>query len=344
MKEGLWAVAWLAGCLLTGCSKQEGRGPAELAASKGANLPVAQVTVIEARVRAQARPVEVMGTVRPQLRAIIEAKASGRIEKMAVGLGQRVKAGELLLEIEARDREARAEQAAATRRQADTDLKRMTALLKQEALTQAEFDGAEARFRVADAALREAETMLGYATVAAPFDGMVARKLADVGDLAAPGKPLLELEDSEGMRFVAEVPESLIARIAVGKEMEVRFEGDLAAKATVAEVAPMGDPVTRTARVELKLEGRGLRSGTFGRLLVPAGEETMLLVPASAIQKRGQMELMFVARDGHAELRLVKTGREFGAEVEVLSGIAAGEKIIGANGAGLRDGQPISIP
>lgn len=284
---------------------------------------------------------EVVGTVEAKRRAIVEAKTSGRIEALPVRLGQNVKKGELLVQLDAREIQARLDQATATREQAQTDLKRLTALLQQQALTQAEFDAGQARFRVADAALREAETLLGYSEVTAPFEGVIVRKMAEVGDLAAPGKPLLEIEDPSAQRFIANVPDALIQEIRPGMELPLQLHGK-EVTARVAEIAPAGDPVSRTARVELDLPESGLRSGSFGRLLVPAGNQPMLAVPPQALLTRGQLDLVFVVHSNGAELRLVKTGKRFEKTVEILSGLSAGEQVVAENAETLRDGQPVT--
>jgi RND family efflux transporter MFP subunit len=320
-----------------------GCGEAEVGhAAAGDQTPV-PVKVAAAVAKPMPQVAEVVGTVQAKLRAVIEAKMSGRIEKMPARLGQVVKQGDPLVQLDAREIQARVDQAAATREQAETDLKRLTVLLQQQALTQAEFDAAQARFRVADGALREAQTSMGYAKVIAPFDGVIVRKMADVGDLAAPGRPLLEMEDSTQMRFIADVPEAFISQIKPGAEMVIKIEpGGQRLKGKVVEIAPTGDPVSRTSRIELDLSEGALRSGSFGRLLVPTGEVPMLIVPAGAVVPRGQLEIVFVVKSNRAHLRLVKSGRRVGDGVEILSGLSSGEQIVIENAAELQDGQPVS--
>jgi RND family efflux transporter MFP subunit len=329
----LSVVCWLA---TGGCKKAEptAAGPAELAI-----VPVRTVAVASGEHR---NFQEVAGTVEAKLQAVIEAKTSGRIISLPMRLGQEIRKGELLVELEASEIQARLDQASATREQAQTDLRRLTALLQQQALTQAEFDSAQARFRVADAALREAETMLDYAHVTAPFDGVIVRKMADVGDLAAPGKPLLEIEDPSALRFVADVPEGLIASLRPGMDLPLRL-GSRELSARVAEIAPTGDLGSRTSRVELDLAASDVRSGTFGRLLVPAGDRTMLRVPRAALVTRGQLEMVFVVSSNRADLRLVRTGKRLEQEVEILSGLSTGEQVVAENATALRDGQPVTL-
>lgn len=138
---------------------------------------------------------EVVGTVRPKLRSDIEAKVSGRIEQMRAVPGQLVKRGELLVQLDAREIQAKLDQATASRDQAESDLVRYTKLIAQHAITQQEFEASQSRARIARASVTEAETMLGYTKITAPFNGVITSKLSDVGDLAAPGRPLLKMED-----------------------------------------------------------------------------------------------------------------------------------------------------
>jgi RND family efflux transporter MFP subunit len=187
--------------------------------------------------------------------------------------------------------------------------------------------------------------MLGYAKVAAPFDGVVSRKFADIGDLASPGRPLVELEDPRALRLEADVPEALISHVQQGAKMAVRvstlndwLEG------VVSEIAPAADLNSRTFRVKLDLPNTpGLRVGLFGRVAVPVGESLEPRVPAGALVQRGQMEMVFIVTEGHARMRLVKSGKRYGDEVELVSGVNPGEQIAVAGATDLLDGQPVSI-
>ena len=167
---------------------------------------------------------------------------------------------------------------------------------------------------MADAAAAAAKTDADYTKVTAPFDGVITRKYADVGDLAAPGKPLLEMEDARDLQLETDVPEAVIDRLTLGDKLGVRVSGvrnELAG--TVSEIAPSADPNSRTFLVKLDLlPTPGLRAGQFGRVAVPVGETSALRVPASAVLQRGEMELVFVVANGHAQLRIVKTGKRVG--------------------------------
>lgn len=328
----------LAALTLAGCGRKTDHASVKL-------LPPADVRVQIAGSKSRAATEEEVGTVRPKLSAAIEAKISGRIDQMLVASGQAVTNGQLLVQLDAREIQARCDQAAAARQQAENDFKRASDLMGQNILSQSEFDAAQSKFRVAEASETEAKTMLAYTKITAPFDGVITRKLADVGDLASPGKTLLQIENPSALRLEADVPEALMANLKLGDKLNVRVAsvaGDIAG--TVVELSPAADPNSRTFLVKLDLPNEaGLRSGQFGRVAVPVGEVESIRVPAVAVVQRGQMEMVFASVNGHAQLRLVKTGRHVGDEVEIVSGLNSGEPIVTDGATGLEDGQPISI-
>jgi RND family efflux transporter MFP subunit len=332
------ATLLLAALALNGCGRQS-------ANATGEALPavIVQAQVVENKSRVATE--EDVGTVRAKLHSVIEAKVSGKIEQMLVVPGQNVEAGELLVQLDAREVQAQMDQAAAVREQAESDLKRATDLFQQKILSQSEYDSAQSKFRVADAAAAEAKTLLGYMKVTAPFAGVITRKYADVGDLAAPGKPLLEMEDAGDLQLETDVPEAVIGRLTLGDKLGVRVSGvsnELAG--VVSEIAPSADPNSRTFLVKLDLPpAPGLRAGQFGRVAVPVGETSALRVSATAVLQRGEMELVFVVVNGHAQLRIVKTGKRVGDEVELVSGVDAGEQVVTEDASGLMDGQPVTL-
>ncbi len=328
----------LTALLLAGCREKVGLPVSE-------NLPPAAVRVQTVENKQRIATEEVVGTVRAKLHSVIEAKISGRIEKMLVVPGQNVKTGELLVQLDAREVQAQLDQALAVRQQAQSDLKRATDLIQQKILSQSEYDNAQSKFRVADAAATEAEALLGYTKVIAPFDGVITRKYVDVGDLASPGKPLLEMEDARDLRLEADVPEAVISHLTLGDKLGVRVSGVTnELDGVISEIAPSADPSSRTFLVKLDLPTTpGLRAGQFGRAAMPVGETSALRAPASAVVQRGQMELVFVVVNGHAQLRIVKTGKRIGDEVDLVSGVDAGERVVVDGVASLVDGQPLTI-
>ncbi len=309
------------------------------------SLPPVAVTLVTVETQGLPSAEDVVGTVRAKLRAAVEAKIQGRIESLLVVPGQSVKAGDTLASLDAREVKARVDSALALRDQAVRDLDRIRQLVKDGAATAAELDAAEARQRVAAAAVTEAETMLGHARVVAPFAGVITRKLTDVGDLATPGRPLVEIEDPAQLRFEADVPEALVERVKLGTKLPVRVSSvNGSVEGVVGEIAPVAEAVSRTYLVKLDLPPvAGLRAGQFGRVAVPTGDASVPHIPASAIIQRGQLEYVFVAEAGKAQLRLIRTGKRFGSEVEVVSGLSAGEKAVAVDPAKVQDGQPLEV-
>ncbi len=333
------ALAYVAAAIgLAGCGAKP-----EPARAATPNLPAARVRISTVEVKPRAAVEEVVGTVRAKLQATLEARLSGRIDKLPVALGQAVKAGDLLAHLDAPELAARLEPAAATAEEARRDWERVSGLLERQAATRADSDAADARYRRAKGEVAEARAMIGYTEVLAPFDAVVTRKWVEVGDQATPGKPLISLEDPSALELEADVPEGIGSAIHPGARLTCRVEGvagDLAG--TVGEIAPAADPASRTLRVKLRLpQQAGLKSGQFARLAVPIGESRSLRVPASAVVLRGQLEIVFAVADRRAQMRLVKTGARVGDEVEVLSGLVAGDRVATDGAAGLIDGQPL---
>lgn len=324
--------------VLTGCHKQTETMLVQ-------SLPSIAVSAEAVQSRAHQAFEEVVGSVQSRQRAEIEPKISARVERLLVAPGSVVEAGDLLVQLDGREIQARLDQAGATLEQASNDLRRFTGLLKSDTITQAEFDAVQARQRVAQAAKVEAETMLGYTRITAPFDGVITRKLAEVGDLALPGRPLLVLEDPKALRLEADVPEALIENVKLGADLTVTIASvNRPIPGRVSEIAPAADPQSRTFRVKLDLPpAPGLRLGLFGRVEVPVTGNVALRAPASAVLLRGQMELVFVVEDDTAQLRLVKTGKRLGDEVELVSGVEPGELVVINPPNELLDGQPVEV-
>jgi len=328
----------LAALLVSACHNKES------SATPAASGPAVAVELTPATLETHQATEDVVGTVRSKLRAVIEAKVSGRLLQYRADPGQVVKAGEQLAELDVQEIRAKCEQAKAVLDQAQRDLGRQQLLIASKATSQQELDAAAARVKVAVAGLNEAETMLGYAKVTAPFDGVVTRKLADVGDLAMPGKPLMEIEAPSVLRFETDLPESLLDRVKLGASLPVTIPSlPQPLTAIVSEISPVADAVSRTFLIKLDLpNAAGLRPGQFGRVAVPVAEAKLLLVPRRAVLKRGQMEAVFVVRGNRALLRLVKTGKSMGEKLEILSGLEPGDAVVTSDEAQLTDGQSVT--
>lgn len=203
---------------------------------------------------------------------------------------------------------------------------------------------AEARVAQANAGVDQAKTMLSYAVLTAPFPGIVTRKTVDAGDLAAPGTPLLVVDDPRQYRLEALVDEAHAPGVALGAKVTVHLDAaneDLTG--VVSELTPAADPVTRSSVIKVDLPPHpALRSGIFGRARFASATEPALTAPATALYQRGQLTGVFVVGAGDtARLRLVTVGKRFGEALEILSGLEPGERIVVNNVVQVTDGATV---
>ena len=289
--------------------------------------------------------VEVVGTVEAVDQAVIAAKISGTIIEIPVVLGSAVSRGDLLVKINADEISARVLQTQAQLAQAQRNLKREEKLLKQNASTQETVRSMRDMLAVAEAGHREAASMLSYSTITAPFSGVVTKKIANSGDLATPGTPLLHLENPEQLQVVASIPESITLQIRQGDRLSIQIPADRSTHAgIVAEISPVISPRSRTSKIKINLvSAPSLRTGMFARVGLPGTETTTLMIPEQAVVLFGQLEKVFVVQQDKAQLRLVRTGMRTKGMVEILSGLQAGEQIVTENNRLLVNGQQLRI-
>ena len=207
----VFALALFAGC--TRQAPDSGAGP---------SLPPLKAQVAVVHLETVPVLTEITGTVHAVERAQLAAKVMGSIDTMPFTLGQHVKRGDTLATISAGEINARVAQAESRFNQANRDLARERELLPEGASTATMVKDLEDRCAGDEAILREAKVMLSYATLQAPFDGVITQKFASVGDLASPGLPLLAIEGSNGFEVQAGVPDSLAFDLSVGKLLVVQ--------------------------------------------------------------------------------------------------------------------------
>jgi RND family efflux transporter MFP subunit len=186
----------------------------------------------------------------------------------------------------------------------------------------------------------QARATESFATIAAPFDGVVTEKMAEAGNMASPGTPLLRLEDTRAFRLEVRVDESRVAEIRNGDSVAVLL-GDKASviAGTVVELSRAVDADARAFLVKIALpDVPGLRSGQFGKARFSGTPRRALTVPASAIVRRGQLTSVFVVEKSRARVRLVSV-----SESEVMAGLAESELVILSPPAGLIDGRRVSV-
>jgi RND family efflux transporter MFP subunit len=203
----------------------------------------------------------------------------------------------------------------------------------------------EARRSQADAEIAAARVSLGYATLTAPFAGLVTERKADPGSLATPGAPLLNLEREGNLRLEASIDESRPGLVRIGQSVTVDIDSlNRTVSGRVVEVVPSVDAATRSFIVKIDLPALpGLRAGMFGRAAFAVGKRGALLVPQTAVLERGQIRSIYVVDGDTARLRFVTLGEARDNQREVLSGLTAGEKIIVAPPHLLADGGRVAI-
>jgi len=325
---------------LGGCSSE---APEQMPMSEP--LPPAPVSVVTVDEQTPARQVEIMGTVQAAESASIAARVSGNIIELPVSLGSRVSDGDLLVTLGAAEINAQLLRAQAQFEQAERNLARERSLLAKNAATAETVRTLEETRQIAAAALKEARTMLGYTTITAPFSGIITRKMASIGDLATPGKPLLQLENEDQVQVLADVPESLVLALSIGDELPINLPAaGLRISGRIMEIAPTADPRSRTVPVKLAIDSsERIRSGQFARVSLPSKRGEAFMVPEEAVLPFGQMERIFLTDGQRARLQLVKTGLKHDGAVEILAGINGGDRVIVSGHHHLQDGQPVTV-
>ena len=190
--------------------------------------------------------------------------------------------------------------------------------------------GAKSGVKLAKEMVHEAEIALGYTGIRAPADGRILKRLVDPGDMAAPGKPVLIVHAAGGLQLEANVREGLMDAVRPGDVRNVRLSAaGTTVEAVIDEIVPSVDPRTRTFLVKAGLpEVQGVYPGMYGKLLVPYMEIQAILIPQNAVRRVGQLELVSVKTEDGWQRRYIKTGKVYGDQVEVLSGLRGHETLL----------------
>ncbi|MGQ0555369.1 MAG: efflux RND transporter periplasmic adaptor subunit [Nitrospiraceae bacterium] len=202
-------------------------------------------------------------------------------------------------------------------------------------------ENATRAYRVAEANRRAAEAQLSYTMVRAPFEGVITEKKVEAGELASPGQPLLKMEDPQRLRLEATVAEGDLKSVSRGDKIPVVIDalGGQALTGLVSQILPAGDPHTHTFMVKVDLpKTPGLKTGMFGRFQLDKDLTQTILVPSAAVVERGELSSLYVVGSDH---RWVTLGRRFEQQVEILSGLNIGERVLvdgsrGIDGAAVR--------
>ena len=361
------AILWPLLLMLAGCAKPAAQAQPAVETIAGVRVGVAQreaVPVLReasgtvASIRTAEIAARAMGTVEEVLVREGDAVRAGqllvRLDERE--LAQHRNAARAALEEAAAAREAAGRDVAAAEAQLDVTektLARFRSLREQKAVAPHEFDEVESRQRAAAASLEGArahqrqaeaaykrtesestatETVLSYARIVAPFNGVIVRRQTEPGMVAAPGRALLTVEDTSRYRLEVMLDASQAGGLRRGAKLRVWLDA-LSAKdleGTVAELEPGADPLSQTQRVRIDLPpGPALRAGLFGRAWFPTGQRQAITAPRAALVERGQIVGVYVVdSSGTARWRVITAVDAMGDRVEILSGLGDGDRLV----------------
>lgn len=278
----------------------------------------------------------------------VASRLMGYVKKLQVHEGQSVKAGELLLALDPNDVQAGIRQAQAALAKAESVLadatanyERFLALYREKAIPEQQFQQVEMGYKVAQgdraaaaAALEQAKGQLAYVEVRAPFAAVVVNKFIDVGQLIAPGQPLVTLQGTGALQVQVQVSQQAYEHLQLGQQLAVTFggrsENTQTVQATVSRLVAAADPLTHSHTVKLDLpDDSGALAGDFVRVRVAIGEERGLIIPRGAVMRRAGIDGVFVLdSSGKAAFRMVRLGPSSAAGILVLSGLVVGDQLI----------------
>jgi RND family efflux transporter MFP subunit len=242
--------------------------------------------------------------------------------------------------------------AEASARLAEATYNRYKSLLESSSVSRQEFDEVEARYQQAAAALAQAtsmrdgakdrvtqamagvaaaESVLEDTRIVAPYDGIITAKLIETGALASPGTPLLAIEEAGVLEVRVTLPESVIGQVNAGDPVSVEIpSANQTVEGRITAIDPSGSASSRSFQIKASLpELPGLRTGLFAKVSLPVGSRAMILIPEKAIIRQGQLTGVFVLDEKDiARYRLIRTGRTFGVQTEVLSGVKDGDRLV----------------
>jgi len=328
----------------------------QIAAPAGANVQATVISVEKATLPVVATA---PGNVIAEQQAMIASRLMGFLREIYVEEGQHVVAGQKLFAVDPTDiqgqvtmAKAGLSQAEAALADAKNDYERFGALYKDEAIPKMQWDKIRLQYQMTEqqvgmarAGYETAASQMRYATVTAPFSGVITQKMANAGAMAAPGQPVLTLENIDKLQVQTSVSNDVYSQLKLGTEVALSAEGqkpDIVGK--VANLVPSADPMTHSHLVKIDLpKNSGLRSGSFVQVAFKLGEREGVRLPEAAILNRAGITGVFVVdAQGIAKYRMVRTGTVEAGQVEILAGLNPGEKVVSTSAAALQNGDKVT--
>lgn len=261
----------------------------------------------------------------------VGAQIAGRVVEVKVDAGQSVRKGDVLMRIDAREAEEAARAAAAQYANAKLNYERTKSLVAQKFMSAAALDKARADYDAATANRAAAGASESHATIVSPLTGIVARRHAELGDMATPGKALFTIYEPGGLRVTASIPQYRLNDMRSVRTARVEFpELGKWVDAVTVKLLPTADTATHVSQVRVTLPPvPEATPGMFARVHFVIGQAEKLTVPATAVVRRGEVAAAYVlGPDNRPSLRQLRLGDAVGeGEIEVLAGLAAGDKV-----------------
>jgi len=290
--------------------------------------------------------VKAVGTLSAEASATLRAEVPGQILAVYFREGQPLEQGAKLYSIEATVLEAEVNEARANASRSESALRRAQELHAKQLISGTDYDTARANYDVDVARLRSSQAKLSKTVIRAPFDGFVGLRRINVGDYATIGQELVDVVQLNPLRVDFSVPEILLPKVQPGQPIEVAvdaYPGETFAGRIIA-VAPQSDVAGHSLEVRASLpnDALKLRPGLFVRVTVSLGvKQDAIVIPEQAVWPIGQQKTVFVVVDGKAQQRVVTLGDRKPGEVEIVSGLEAGETIVTAGQMKLYDGAAV---
>ena len=309
-----------------------------------------QVMVAEVRADAFADRVEALGTLRANEMVVLTANTTELVTRIHFDDGQRVQAGDVLVEMSSEEERAQLQEARAAAEEARSQYERVRPLAAQGTAAKSQYDERRREWETAQARVAVVESRVADRTIRAPFSGIVGLRNLSVGALVRPGDPITTLDDDGVMKLEFTVPATYVDTLRVGLPIvaKARAFASREFRGEVRSVDSRVDPVTRsiTARAEIPNPDRALRPGMLMTVVLLKNPRETLFVPESAIVASGRQSFVFrvdSASGNRVERREVQIGARRAGEAEVLAGLAAGDRVVVHGTQRVRDGQVVQV-
>jgi len=291
----------------------------------------------------------IAGMLEPIRTVGVNAQLSGVLLKLNAEEGHRVRQGDVLAEIDARELEAQSRSAEASLKFAQSTVERSEQLFKQQILTAAELERDRASYESAKATSEQLKTRLGYARVVAPISGIITDKRIEAGDVVSNSTRLFTVADVSTLVTRVQVSELEVSTLRAGDVVPLTVDalGSQKVAGHIRRIFPSADSATRLVPVEVALSGRqldGLRPGYTVRATFALDKrDDALLVPSRAVSGPAGARAVYIVRGGQIERKAVRVGSDMAGLSEIIEGVAEGDSVIVSGTSTLREGAKARI-